>query len=241
MSFACRRFRAAFTPGDPAAGSDHRQHCPHCDAYATALERAAAVRLPMPEALRARLLAIPALSGAVAPAGEGRERAAGAPGTAAGMDPRPVIAPVPQLPLPDGLRARLLALPQEAGRPRPPAWVLAPRYAIAASYLAAVLVGAALGDPGELGRRLARGIEQVVGRAESTGEQNLGSLQQGAAARYRAAREAAGSVGRSMEESLDRSIDRLDGSLPRLGSPEKVNDQPQDDAPGSTPGGARRR
>jgi hypothetical protein len=240
VSFACRRFRAAFSPGEPGAGSGHRQQCTSCDAYATALERAAAVRLPVPEGLRARLLAIPALPGAAAPAGEGRERAAGMPGAAAGSDPAP-FAPVPQLPLPDGLRARLLALPQEAGRPRPPAWVLAPRYAIAASYLAAVLVGAALGDPGELGRRLARGIEQVVDRAESTGEQNLGSLQHSAAARLRAAREAAGTVGESVGKSFDRSIDRLDGSLPRLRPPAEGDDQPQDDAPDSSPGGARRR
>ncbi|MFY9826975.1 MAG: hypothetical protein WAM82_36825, partial [Thermoanaerobaculia bacterium] len=65
LSWACRRFRARFTPGSALS---HRRACPECDAYAAAVERAAGVRLPLPASLRRNLRALAAPEpGAVLP------------------------------------------------------------------------------------------------------------------------------------------------------------------------------
>lgn len=281
MSFACRRFRAAFTPG---SRHPHRRACASCEAYAVAMERAAGQRLPLPGALKERLLAIPAA------AAEARERTA--PETVASPVPAPVsttvpsvtpaslgspfspsawlssedvqappaVPPVPRLPLPAGLRGRLLALPRQTTvRQRPPAWILSPRYAVAASYVVAVLLGAAVGDPAELGRRIARGVNETLGRAEAAGERRLGSLQEAASVRYREARQA---VERTVERTVEQSAERLkgleeklqevpSGLVPRRGSgreqtgrPEAAPTEPiqpeENDAPRPERGGERR-
>ena len=107
----CRRFRAELSPGDP-----HRRSCPACAAHAAAMERAA-FRLPLPDRLRTKLRAIPGAS---------------SPG------PRLLL---PQAPLPDPLRDRLRGLARRR-EPKPlPAWVRTSRYAVAASYVMAVLMG----------------------------------------------------------------------------------------------------
>ena len=228
MSAACRRFRAAFTPG---SRHPHRRQCPRCAAYAAALERAAGLRLPLPQALAERLRAIPPAAGTTAP---------------------PALpAPVPPLPLPAGLRDRLVALPRQAvgtrsmrspRSPRParlPAWVLSPRYAVAASYAVALLLTAAFNGPGDLGdrgRQLAREVGGTVARAETLGRERLAALEQAAAVCYREARQ---EVVATVEESVERLGDRLPTIPPGL-APSAAPDPSEDDAPRPERGRERR-
>ena len=114
LSWACRRFRARFTPG---SAPSHRRACYECEAFAAAVESAAGARLPLPEGLRKNL------------------RKIAVPGEAAVL-----TFPVPRLAVPPALAARLSAVAQP-GRPAPPDWVLNPRYAVAASALLALLLG----------------------------------------------------------------------------------------------------
>lgn len=200
---ACRRFRSSFTPGieDP-----HRQSCPACAAYAAAMERAArrARRIPLPEGLRSRLRAIPSASG------EG---------------PR---MPLPQAPLPNPLRDRLrgiarISAPEEP-QPQPlPSWVRSSRYAVAASYVLALLVGAAVGNPLELGReaadaadavstRLGGRLEGMLSGAEIQGRERLDSWESAMRERY-------GETRKSVEESLgslENRADELQSLIPSL-------------------------
>jgi hypothetical protein len=107
----------------------HRRACGECEAFAAALEQAAAVRLPLPASLRPRLQGIAAReSGVVLPF------------------------PVPRVPLPEGLAARLRSI-APAGRPVPPEWVRNPRYALAASALLALLLGPWMAGAADRGRQ----------------------------------------------------------------------------------------
>lgn len=127
LSLACRRFREEFTPGtqDP-----HRETCPACDAYAAALERAAAApKLPLPGHLRGQLRGVLPFVRHDAPR-----------------------LPVAQAPLPAGLKSRLRAIPREERR-EPPVWVRSSRWAVAASYFLTVVMLQTLGDPVALGQR----------------------------------------------------------------------------------------
>ena len=85
---------------------------------------------------------------------------------------------------------------------RPPVWILDPRYAVAASYLLAVLLTLALGDPMERARQamdtLSQELAAPIHRAESAGREHLRDLEEledQTLARYGEAR-------RSLEESL---------------------------------------
>ncbi|MES1242404.1 MAG: hypothetical protein ABUT39_12355 [Acidobacteriota bacterium] len=131
----CRRFRADFTPG---ADLPHRKSCPACAAYAAALERAAK-RIPLPAGLRSKLRVIP--------------------GAAADDAPR---MPMPQATMPAHLRERLRQMSRRHEPPKLPAWVRSSRYAVAASYLLAVLMGAALGNPVEAAGALSRSVDRAV-------------------------------------------------------------------------------
>jgi hypothetical protein len=125
----CRRFRERFTPGtrDP-----HRETCPSCAGYAAALERAAsAPQLAMPDRLRGELKGVLPFVRHDAPR-----------------------LPVPQAPLPSGLRDRLRAIPREQRR-EPPVWIRSSRWAVAASYFLTVVMLQTLGDPVALGQRVA--------------------------------------------------------------------------------------
>lgn len=158
-SWSCRRYRAAFTPGRPETDHPHRFRCQACGEYAAALEKAAvAGRLvPISDRLRRRLESIPS-SGAA----------------------RVVRFPLPQAPLPDRLRERLREIPRQAEAPRPPAWILHPRYAVAASYLLAVLLTLALGNPMERARQamdaLSQELAAPIHRAGSAGRERLEAL-----------------------------------------------------------------
>ncbi len=127
LSRDCRRFREDFTPGtqDP-----HRETCPACAAYAAAVQRAAsAPKLPLPEHLRGQLRDVLPFVRHDAPR-----------------------LPVPQAPLPAGLKNRLRAIPREKRR-EPPAWIRSSRWAVAASYFLTVVMLQTVGDPVALGQR----------------------------------------------------------------------------------------
>ncbi|HEX6863703.1 MAG TPA: hypothetical protein VF414_12840 [Thermoanaerobaculia bacterium] len=183
---ACRQFRAELAPGDP-----HRRSCPACAAYAAAMERAA-FKVPLPAGLRSKLRAIP---GAASPG------------------PR---LPLPQAPLPDPLRDRLRGLarrPVRSQDPRPlPAWVRTSRYAVAASYLMAVLVGLATGNPVQLGRQAAHRVSSVVTAQLTESRERLDIWED-------TVRERVGETRRSLEDSLgslDHRVDELSQSLRSL-------------------------
>lgn len=186
----CRRFRIDFSPG-LAPGDPHRRTCPACAAYAAALERAA-LKVPLPARLRSKLRAIPG---------------------AAGPDPR---LPLPQAPLPDPLRNRLRGLARRHAsqqEPRPlPAWVRTSRYAVAASYLMAVLVGLAAGNPLQLGRQAAQRVSSVVTAQLTESRERLDLLED-------TVRERVVETRRSVEDSLgslDHRVDELSKSLRSL-------------------------
>jgi hypothetical protein len=180
---ACRHFRAELAPGDP-----HPRSCPACAAYAAAMERAA-FKVPLPARLRSKLRAIPGAS-----------------------SPGPRL-PLPQAPLPDPLRDRLRGL---ARRPAPlrtlPAWVRTSRYAVAASYLMAVLVGLTAGNPVQLGRQAADRMSQAVSERLDEGRERLDVWENTVRERY-------GETRRSLEDSLgslDHRVDELSQSLRSL-------------------------
>lgn len=114
LSWTCRRFRARFAPGSAHA---HRRVCRECDAFASAVESASGVRLPIPKGLKDSLREI-----------------------AEPVSETVLPFPVPRLPMPEALTGRLRAIAPPA-RPAPPEWVRDPRYAVAASALLALLLG----------------------------------------------------------------------------------------------------
>lgn len=169
LSWACRRFRASFEPG---SRHSHREECVECRAYAEALERAAGLRLPVPGPLGRRLSAL------AAPRRE---------------DPGPVLRfPLPQAPLPSGLHERLRGIARRPERQGLPAWIRSPRYAVAASYVLAVLLTALFGD---LGGSFVRKVEEVVERTETEGLETIEALRGATRERYERARRSVSSVG----------------------------------------------
>jgi hypothetical protein len=172
LSWACRRFRARFSPG---SAHPHRRACRDCDAFASALEQAAGVRLPLPAGLRRRLeeAAAPA-AGAVLPF------------------------PVPRLPLPAATAARLRTLGPAARRPSPPEWARNPRYALAASALLALLLGpflsAAAGRSLETLDIVRAELSPLAMQTQASGRQELEKLRRAAAGAEDSARRAAESI-----------------------------------------------
>jgi hypothetical protein len=182
LSWACRRFRARFTPG---AAHPHRRACAECEAFAAAMERAAAVRLPLPASLRRNLKGI------------------------ANREPGAVLAfPVPRVPLPEGLAARLRAIPP-AGRPAPPEWIRNPRYALAASALLALLLGPLMVGAADRGRQALSAarveVSPLLDHAEMGGRRELEKVRRAAAATFDTAR-----------ESLTDSLRRIDAGFSGL-------------------------
>lgn len=186
----CRRFRMEFTPG---TDHPHRAGCAACAAYAAAMERAAK-KIPLPAGLRSKLRAIPAAI----------------PG---GVDDAPRLL-IPQAPMPARLRHRLRQMSRPPQAPPLPAWVRSSRYAVAASYLLAVLTGALLGNPVEAAGALTRSVdravrprvENAVESVEDRGLRRLDHLKSAVRERYGATRT-------SLEQTLERSIEQSLGSL----------------------------
>jgi len=206
LSWTCRRFRARFTPG---SANPHRRVCRECDAFAAAVERAAGARLPLPAGLQRGLaeIARPA-TGAVLPF------------------------PIPRLPLPDALAARLRSLP--ARRPAPPDWVRRPFYAVAASTILALLLGPLFAGAASHGLQavttIRNEVSPLVQRTGESGKAEIGRLRTGAAA-------ACGEARRSAEESLSRLDARVAGLsawLSAVANEESNHRNPRGDAAGST-------
>lgn len=188
----CRRFRMEFTPGAGSPHDAHRATCAACAAYAAALERAAE-RIPLPAGLRSKLHAIPAVIGDA---------------------PR---LPVPQVPMPAHLRSRLRQMSRRQPPPLP-AWVRSSRYAVAASYLLAVLVGAAFGNPVEAAGALTRSVdrtirprvEHAIERVEGHGLRSLDDLKSAVRERYGATRQTVEQSLGSLEQGLEHRATELD-------------------------------
>ena len=217
LSWGCRRFRARFSPAEPttaAASRAHRDRCAPCADYAQALERAAALRLPLPASLRDELASLP---------------------TAAAGGLLPGRLPVPELPLPAALRFRLQGIAQAAKpvpaasprREKPPAWILSPRYAIAASLLLTTLSAVLLGhvvNPAELpnlGDRAAGFVRREVSpplvQAGKTGEKKLQALHATAASRYGEIKGGLGASVRDLENRISTLTQReIGGNIAKI-------------------------
>ncbi len=188
LSLSCRRFRMELTPG---ADHPHRKSCAACAAYAAAMERAAK-KAPLPSRLRSKLRAVPA--------------------TAQDDAPRLLV---PQAPLPAPLRERLQQMSRRRpARPPLPAWVRSSRYALAASYLLAMLVGAAIGNPVEAAGSVSRSVDHAVRpRVESAIESVEDSSRHRFDVLKSAVRERYGTTRSLLEKSLEQSLEQSLGSL----------------------------
>ena len=192
----CRRFRMDFTPGAESPQDAHRQSCPACAAYAAAMERAAK-KIPLPAGLRSKLRAVP--------------------GAAAGGGPRMLM---PQAPMPEALRDRLRQMSRRPELPPLPAWARSSRYALAASYLLAVLLGATFGNPVEAAGALTRSmdravrprVEHAIESVEGRSVRRLDDLKSAVRERYGATR---GSLN-TLEQALDQSLGRLEHQVSEL-------------------------
>jgi hypothetical protein len=209
LSLACRRFRARFSPG---SAHPHRRACPECESFATALESAAGVRLPLPESLRKDLRAI------------------------AGPEPGSVLPfAVPRVPVPETLAGRLRGIAPTA-RPAPPEWLLNPRYAVAASALLALLLGPFFADAAHQGLRTLDTVHSEVSpllrRTEESGSAEVEKLRS-------AAITACGAARRTVETSMGRLDEGLSGFSSRLY--EAVSTDPSNQDPRHDPAGSVRR
>jgi hypothetical protein len=162
----CERFQRLYEHGRGTGhvGAGHLEECEECRRFAAFVDGLSRLGLasPLGDELRARLRGVPeATLGVVA-------------------FPR-----VPSLPLPARLEQRLRRIARQGIRETLPIWIRSPRYAIAASYLLALLVTATVGNPaawaGEAGERLDRfgsawvsvratGLEAWSGVEEATRE-----------------------------------------------------------------------
>jgi hypothetical protein len=210
LSLSCRRFRMEFTPG---ADHPHRKSCAACAAYAAAMERAAK-KAPLPSRLRSKLRAVPA--------------------TQQGDAPRLLV---PQAPLPGSLRERLQQVSRRReARPPLPAWVRSSRYALAASYLLAVLVGAAIGNPVEAAGTVSRSVDRAVRPrvehalegVEGQGLRQLDDLKSAVRERYGATRSILEqALGQALEQSLgslETRVSELDNLRKSLFSLDRLTD-----------------
>lgn len=187
---ACRAFREAFEAG---SADPHPASCAACSSWAEGVLRlrSAGAAFPLPEALRNRLEVIPP------------SRRGSAGGTRSSV-PTHRLPRLPQLPLPDALRARLSGIHSgaEGGRPR---WIPGTREGLAASCLLAFFFVPLLGDPVRLREEasvlLTAGLGSIL---EEAGEGGILSLQE------------AGGLFFEGCETADRAMGNL---LVRLGDP----------------------
>lgn len=209
LSWTCRRFRARFSPG---SAHPHRRACLDCDAFATAVESAARVRLPMPEGLRNRLRSI------------------------AEPEPGAVLPfPVPRVPMPEALAGRLRSIAPPA-RQAPPEWVRDPRYAVAASALLALLLGPlfSIEALGMVREEVREEMAPILRHTQEEGREEIEKVRSGAVEAYDAARR---SLTRSAE-SLHGWTDRLSLVVP---NDLTVPDDFYNPDPGDEPAGSSRR
>ncbi len=165
LSRGCVQFRRGFVRG---AKDAHARICPECRLWAESVAALAGcgANFPLPGSLHARLTAVPR------PSGEGAQNSPDGPCG------RPPLGPLPQIPLPAFLAARLQRIPaREADRPLPPLWITRPRTTLAASYLLALLLMVALSSPNVFGKKtsrfLSRGVDLTVREAGAFGPRAL--------------------------------------------------------------------
>jgi hypothetical protein len=98
--------------------------------------------------------------------------------------------------MPPQLRDRLRQMSRRQEAPPLPAWVRSSRYAVAASYLLAVLLGATIGNPVEAAGALSRSVdravrprvEHAIENVEDRGRRRLDDLESAVRERYGATR-----------------------------------------------------
>ena len=188
LSWDCRRFRARFEPG---SSHPHRHRCAECRAFAEAVERAAGLRLPLPDALRESLRAVRPVPEIPLPEPlRGRLR-----GIA-----QPEVNP-PKQPLPD--------------------WLLNPRYAVAASALLATLLTMAFGDFVDPGLRLAFSLtEEIESESVESLETLRGAAREHYEKTRQSLAASVESAGAGIEEITEKSRDLIPFREPVLSEPE---------------------
>lgn len=120
----CQEFRSRYEAGRQ---DDHRDTCESCARFAELVDSLGqwGMNAPLGNNLRQRLRDLP----------EGEER-------------RALAAPrMPMLPLSATLEGRLKQIARAPRKTELPIWIRSPRFAIAASYLLTVLIGATFGNP----------------------------------------------------------------------------------------------
>lgn len=141
----CLAFRKAYEPGD---ADPHRDQCAACQEFADLVDalQGLGFRQPLGDRLRQRLRQLPEQE-----------------------DQRSLAFPqLPMLPLPPGLERRLQRIARAAVRGAElPIWIRNPRFAVAASYVLALLFTASVGNPAAWGQSAADRLDRVGAAIES--------------------------------------------------------------------------
>jgi hypothetical protein len=157
----CQDFRRTYEAG---RRDSHRETCDACGQFAELIDGLGqwGMRAPLGESLRRRLRDLP----------EGEER-------------RTLAAPqLPMLPLPLALKQRLQQIGRTSKKVELPIWIRSPRFAIAASYLLTVLIGATIGNPAALASDAVARFDRVgiaIGSVESGGRRSWQGVEERAA------------------------------------------------------------
>ncbi len=160
----CQDFRRSYEAGRHDA---HRDTCEACGRFAELVDSLGrwGMNTPLGNTLRRRLRDLP----------EGEEQRALAP-------PR-----LPMLPLPAALERRLKQIARMLQKSEPPIWIRSPRFAIAASYLLTLLIGATVGNPAALATEAAARFDRIgiaIESVESGGRRSWQGVEERAVEGY---------------------------------------------------------
>ena len=187
---SCERFRSEESLD---LRHPHALECTSCQAFAERLDLSAArLGLPLSLEFRQSLLDLPE-SVRCGELVEARD-------------------PLESMPLPPGLEKRLLQIPRRENS-QPPVWIRSARYAVAASYIATVITGAAFGNPAELGKNVVSTVTREAGamvQRVGTRGRTLGTdLEQTATTGYQTGKETVLSSTRWLTTSVGSIVDGL--------------------------------
>jgi hypothetical protein len=160
----CQDFRRSYEAGRQG---DHRDSCESCDRFAELIDSLGqwGMNAPLGNSLRQRLRDLP----------EGQERQA-------------LAAPrLPLLPLPVALEGRLKQIARPRQMAELPIWIRSPRFAIAASYLLTVLIGATIGNPAAVASDAVARFDRVgiaINSVESGGRKSWQNVEERAVEGY---------------------------------------------------------
>jgi hypothetical protein len=165
----CQEFRRTFEAGRHDA---HRDACETCGRFAELIDGLGrwGMKAPLADSLRQRLRDLP----------EGEKQWELGP-------PR-----LPMLPLPVSLEQRLKQIARTQPKAELPIWIRSPRFAIAASYLLTVLIGATVGNPAALAAEAAARFDRVgitIESVESGGRKSWQGIEERAVEGYALTRE----------------------------------------------------